>query len=983
MLGPRRCASALAEAAHQPLLNTRTSHQQKTLPSKELHPPWLHCPLQFQDTHRQPSTENGSQNHIQDLCKHGHLDPALEILSHMHIPPSPATYTSLLKACSRNKALPQTECILQHLARSNTQLPSLICDYLVVTLAKCGNVDIACHIFVTLPHRTTFSWTAIISAHVDCGHAREAIEMHQYMQIDGIELDSFTFASLFKACGSVSDLEYGKKLHGEAYKKGYDSDVFVNNTLVSMYGKCRAILESENVFVRLTRHDIISWNAMLSIYLEQDQGRRALLLYRQMQEESVSPDKHTFVFALQACEICLLNQEVHAQQGQELGVICLEIGQALHADAQKKGFASDVFVGTALIHMYGRCAAILEMEGVFCALSECDIVAWNALLSIYSDQRQGSKSLQLYVYMQGQKVIPGGLTFMFAFQACGIVAETEEPLLVEGCTVKVSSLEIGKALHVDADRQGYTSGGFVGNTLLSMYVKCGGIAEAEDAFCKFSQRDTVSWNVMLSAYIEQGLGEKSLKLYRQFKNEGECLDVCVLISAVQACCALSELRETKGCSLKKVSLEIGQALHADTRKEVFASDTFLNTTLVSMYSKCGAVEKAEYVIGSMLQLDTVSWNAMLSAYVEHGQGEKVLQAYKQMLEEGVRPDHLTFVCALQACGILAEKGSNAQNPTKLLCLEIGQALHTDASKLGCASDVLVGTAILSMYGKCGSVVNAKDAFWALSYRDTVSWNAMLSVLVEHSQVENALCLYRDMHKQGVIVNDVTFICVLHACSEAGSLDLCKQLHFCIVAAGYGRMGAVSATLVHAYGNCASTEDAQMSFDTLSKSDFVSWSACLAGYATEGNILACFYILENLKLEGLKPDEVMFASVLSACSRAGLVTECLELFVCMREYGLIPSLKHHGIMIELFGHAGDFERLKNFLGSMPVQADLTLWLCLLGACHTHGNLDLAKQAFDHASKMQSMQAAPYIMMANIFAEAGMLEIATTYKHNKGE
>eukprot|EP00250_Pteridium_aquilinum_P002470 c12690_g3_i1 orf=181-2184(+) len=667
MVGARRLASALAEAAHQPLQNSSTLHRPKTLLanssqliSKDLTPTWLHHPPQFQGNHGHPSppcTEIDSHNHIQALCKHGQLGHALDILCHMPTPPSPATYTSLLKACSRSKALPHAERILQHLARHNTQLPNLICDYLVVTLAKCGNVDIACHIFVTLPHRSAFSWTAIISAYIDCGYGRAALDMHQFMQVDGVEPDSFTFASLFKACGSVLDVEYGKKLHTEACKKGCSSDVFVNNTLVAMYGKCGSIVEAENVFCRLTQRDVISWNVMLSLYVEQGQGKKVLLLYRQMQDEGVSPDKHTLVFTLQACEIFTSDQEASADRGQEINLISLDLGCALHADVRMKSFALDVFVGTALLRMYGRCGAIPEVEGVFSALSERDTVAWNALLSTYIDQGLIAKSLQLYVHMQEEGMLPDRVTLMFSFQACGILAEKEQALLVEGRTIRATSLEIGKALHVDADRLGYASGGYVANTVLSMYVKCGGIAEAEDTFCTLSRRDIVSWNVMLLAGIEQGQTEKSLKLYRQMQDEGVSSDLCVFISAVRACGAYADMEESatlEGPSMKAVSLDIGHALHADACKKVFASDAFLNTTFLSMYSKCGAIEKAEYVMGLMLQRDTVSWNAILSAYVEHGQGEKVLQAYEQMLKEGVYPDHLTFVCALQACGILAE-----------------------------------------------------------------------------------------------------------------------------------------------------------------------------------------------------------------------------------------------------------------------------------------------------------------------------------------
>jgi pentatricopeptide repeat protein len=252
---------------------------------------------------------------------------------------------------------------------------------------------------------------------------------------------------------------------------------------------------------------------------------------------------------------------------------------------------------------------------------------------------------------------------------------------------------------------------------------------------------------------------------------------------------------------------------------------------------------------------------------------------------------------------------------------------------------------------------------------------MLSVLGNQGQGKRVLDLYREMENQGVLVNDITFLSVLHACKEIGSLEVCKYIHFYITSTGFDGISALEATLVHAYGCCSSIDDTVVLFDAVCDPDFVSWAAYISGLATAGDILGCKIMFGHRKLIGIAPDKVMFTSILSACSHTGLLLEAANYFESIRrDHGLDPNSKHYSIMLEAFGRAGDFRRVQNLLENMPMEADLTIWLCLLGACSTHGNLEMAKQVFDRALHMQPLQATAYVMMSNIYAEAELSQCA---------
>lgn len=690
---------------------------------------------------------------VQTLCDEGQLQKAMSLLSSLHAPLSSITYIALLKACNKKKSLLYVKQVHSHLAVHQTSLTGLLGDYLVVTLAKCNCVDDALVILRALPCHTVFSWTAIISAYADAGYGSKALEMYLCMQEDGLEPDGYTFVSLFKACGSIPDLKEGRKLHTEARARGFTCDMFVCNTLISMYGKCGAIEEAEDVFCQLSSRDTVSWNAMLSVYVEQGQGQRALQLYRQMHYEGKSFDSHTLMFALRACSICLVETEDSCHRSKEKGLTrakCLEIGQALHAIVRTKGMLHNVFIGNTLVSMYGKCGAIQEAENVLSVLSERDVVTWTAMLSACVEQGQGARALHMYRRMQEESKSPDQVAFVMAIQACTTIAEMAEALVMQKNLSKSMSLEIGKALHADAQRNGFGLDLIVGNAFLNLYGKCRAVQEAEEVFKVLVQRDVVSWCAMLSTYIEDGHGDKALWLYQQMQNQ-----------------------------------------------------------------------------------------------------------------------HITL-------------------------------------------------------------------------------------------------------------NDVVFVCALQACRQTGSLETCKHLHFELVSNEFDEDLSVAATLIHAYGSSANMADGQEHFEKLPQLDFVLWTACIAGHAEEGNSFASLHMLEKLKLASINPDDVVFASALSACNNSGLVNEALEIFQSMTsDFGITPNAKHYGIIIDLLGRAGDFKNAENMLRQMPMQADSTIWLGLLGACGKHANLELAEQAFRNAVSLQPKEVTAFILMSNIYADAGLKESAADF------
>ncbi|KAI5076068.1 hypothetical protein GOP47_0008133 [Adiantum capillus-veneris] len=1000
------------------------------------------------------------------LCENGQLPAVLDLLHEMDMAASDHTYLTLLKACIKHKALAQALQIHAHLAFHQVPLAGILGDYMVVTLAKSGAIDEAKQLMGTLASRTIFSWNAMISSCVDFGRSKEALELYQCMRQDGVNPDNLTYVSLFKACGNVLDFGQGRTIHGEARANGFSSDRFICTTLISMYGKCGDIAEAENVFTSLSECCVVSCNALLSAYVDQGEAERALRFYRQMLDESVSIDEHTFVFTLRACCILAENENVSNTEGQTVKQIPFEIGHALHVDAHRKGFILNVHIGTTLLTMYSKSGDVFLAEYVFSQLVHRNVVSWNAMLSAFVEHQKGEKALTLYRKMHQEGLQPHELTYLMTIQACGILAgKSKEAHDSEGSQTMRTPLLIGRALHDDIRRAGFALNACVATALLGMYGKCGAFVDSEDVFLSMQHRDVVAWNAMLTVFIEQGNAVKALHLFCQMQKECRTLNQLTFVLAIQACGTLVEDRETifskckpskdtcleigqalhadacklhftadsivcntlismygkcgaikeaehvrgalstrnivtgnamlsayvdcgqgdkglmfygllckeffrpgfialvialQACSLfaeheppfvteggsaKPVALHIGQALHNDAWEQGFVTHPFVGTALLSMYAKCGAIAEAENLFTALSERDAVSWNALLSAYVEQGEGIKALQLYRQMQGEGPSSSQLTLTMALQACRLLAE-GEDAVSwkgqAVKVRSLNLGKALHADARKEGYASGLVVGNTLMRMYGKCRALMEVEDVFHAIPDCNILSWNVLLSACIEQGLGEKAFQIYRQIQKQEVILDDVTLMCMLQASASSGSLTSCEHLHFAILSAGYDQVPSLAVTLIHAYGSCASMFDAHAFFDGLAESNIVSWNACISGYAGGGSSMTSLQMFSGLRDIGLDYFESM-----------------------MKDNTIVPDLKHYGSLVDLLGRAGDFKRLQSMLKVLPKQANLAIWLCLLGACRIHQNCEVGEEAFQNAVKMQPEDATAYVMMSNGF------------------
>ncbi|KAF9626023.1 hypothetical protein IFM89_030691 [Coptis chinensis] len=181
------------------------------------------------------------------------------------------------------------------------------------------------------------------------------------------------------------------------------------------------------------------------------------------------------------------------------------------------------------------------------------------------------------------------------------------------------------------------------------------------------------------------------------------------------------------------------------------------TALVSAYAKCGMPDEARCVFYKMPERNAVSWAAVVSGYSQCGRHDEALSLFNETRRENVEPTEGMLISVLSSSGYLG-------------VLEVGKWVHDYVKCNGILLTASIGTALLSMYAKCGCIDDAICVFMEMPRRDALSWTAMISALSMHGKGQQGLACFDEMLSLGLRPDHVTFVGVLSACSHAGFVE---------------------------------------------------------------------------------------------------------------------------------------------------------------------------------------------------------------------
>lgn len=474
--------------------------------------------------------------------------------------------------------------------------------------------------------------------------------------------DHYTFPFVFKACGDFPSLYYGASVHADVYRTGFDSNVFVCNGVVAMYGRCGAISDARKMFDDLCNRgivDLVSWNSIVSAYTRACDVDTALRLFDEMTSSGlVSPDAVSLVNILPVC----------ASLGASLQ------GKKVHGFAIRNGLVDDVFVGNAVVDMYAKCGKMDEASMVFERMKFKDVVSWNAMVTGYSQTGRFEDALSLFEKMRAENI----------------------------------------------------------------------------------ELDVVTWTAVIAGYAQRGHGCEAMDVFRQMCNCGSRPNVVTLVTLLSGCASVGALlhgKETHCYAIKFI-------LNLDGNDP--GDNLMVINSLVDMYAKCQSVQVARTMFDSISPKDrgVVTWTVMVGGYAQHGDANHALQLFSEMFKTGisVRPNDFTLSCALMACARLA-------------ALRFGRQIHAFVLRNRHDSVILfVANCLIDMYSKSGDVDTAQIVFDNMPERNAVSWTTLITGYGMHGRGEDALQVFDQMRKVGLVPDSITFLVVLYACSHSGMVD---------------------------------------------------------------------------------------------------------------------------------------------------------------------------------------------------------------------
>lgn len=591
-----------------------------------------------------------------------------------------------------------------------------------------------------------------------------------------------------------------------------------------------------------------------------------------------------------------------------------------------------------------------------------DVAYWTARISEHTKCGRGRQALAVYDEMREAGVRLSSYSVIAALKACS----------------SLQDLEWCKKIHDHLIDGQLETNVFVGNMLVDTYGKCGSLVDARLAFDKITNRTVVSWNSMILGYAQMQEGEMALQMYQRMQLEGMVPNDRTFVNVLKACSSLVASRDAKECDLalvKKQTLQQVRDIHKTVVMRGFETDAFVGTMLVDAYAKCGSLADARHVFEKMPRRSVVSWNAIILGYAQMERGMEALELYARMQEEGMVPNDRTFVSVLKGCSSLAvlEEGQKSVGViVKSQCLEQVRAIHSDLLKGKFESDLYVGNMLVDAYAKCGSLVDARRVFEGMPHRNVVSWTAMILGYAQMEEGEEALTLYTRMQEEGVVANDCTYLGALKACATVGALQQGKEIHEHIKEQGLEADVDVGSSLVNLYTKCGSLVDARRVFDGLPSKNVVTWNALVYGYAKGGNVEMAGKCFEEMRQQGLQPDEATFTSLLVACCHGALVDAGQQYFKMMVEYKIAPSVYHYSCMVDLLGRSGRLDEAEQLLQGMPFEKDLVGWTALLTACRSHGDVERGERCFKHLIELEPENAVAYVLLGNIYANAGRWE-----------
>nr|AYM00522.1 pentatricopeptide repeat protein [Salvia miltiorrhiza] len=717
--------------------------------------------------------------------------------------------------------------------------------------------------------------------------------------------------SISNALSSSANRKDLQKVHSFLITFGLLNSVTFLGKLIAKYSQFKDTDSALLVFGGISYpNDVYVWNTIIRAMTHNGCYRKALELYVEMRDLGVKPDNYTFPSVINACG----------------SLMDFEKGRVVHQNVVELGIQFDLYISNALIDMYARCDKLGHAQVVFDGMLHRDIVSWNSLISGYSSNGYFKEALEVYHQLRMVGLLPDSFSLSSALLSCGGLGEVVE----------------GEVVHCLVEKLGACSDVIVSNALLAMYFKFDLLVSCRRIFSEMVHRDSVTWNTIICGYFESGLYQESIRLFSEMVSHSKP-DILTMTSILRACTYVGDLN-------------MGRYVHDYMLSNGYVCDIVPTNIVINMYAKCGDMFQARRVFENAKNQDLVSWNSLLDGYVENQSYQEAIELFRRM-KTNFQPDFVTYVKLLSMCSGLTN-------------LNFTEELHCDIIKRGFDSTQIVGNALVDVYAKCGKVEDSFKQFENMKFRDTVTWN---SIIASCSHSDNRILGFRMLSKmrlEGIVPDIPTFLSSLPLCSYLMAKRQGKEMHCCIFKFGFDSNIPIGNALIEMYSNTGSLRNSILVFEQMKERDLVSWTAIISSYGMYGEGRKALEAFEHMKAAGILPDHIVFVAVMYACSHSGLVQEGRICFEQMkREHNIVPRMEHYACIVDLLSRYGLLAEAEEFISSMPMKPDASIWGVLLSACRANGDMKIAERVAERVRQLDTSDPGYHILASNVYTALG--------------
>ncbi|KAK9074464.1 hypothetical protein SSX86_007062 [Deinandra increscens subsp. villosa] len=550
-------------------------------------------------------------------------------------------------------------------------------------------------------------YCSLLKLYCETHNQLQAKKLHCFILKTLVNTETFLLNNLITSYHKLGNITYAHKVFDQIPHP----NLFSWNSLLSAYSKSGNLSEMEKIFNSMSKRDGVSWNLVISGYAGFSSCDKAVKAYKLMLKDGGGVNLNRITFST----MLILSSNN--------GLIGL--GKQIHGQVVSYGFESYVFVGSPLVEMYAKAGIIDDARQVFDELPERNVVMYN--------------------------------------------------------------------------------------TMIMGLLRCGKIEASEELFHCMPEKDSITWTTMVTGFAQNGLDKKAFDVFKQMRMLGVGIDQFTLGSILTAC---------GGC----MALNEGSQIHAYIIRNDILDNVYVGSSLLDMYLKCKRVNYAEKVFSMMKYKNIVSWTALIVGYGQNGHSEEAVRIYCEMRRNGIEPDEYTLGSIISSCANLAS-------------LEEGAQFHSQAQVTGLISFITVSNALVTLYGKCGTIEKSNQLFDEMKIKDEVSWTALISGYSQFGEANKTINLFDRMLTGQLRPDGVTFIGVLSACSRAGLVDKGREYFNSMV----NEHGIVPVSdhytcMIDLFSRAGLLQEAQCFINDMPFSpDAFGWSTLLSSCRSHGNL----------------------------------------------------------------------------------------------------------------------------------------------------